>query len=589
MWYDNKAKLAFVENLLGESEKLMWQQWRTMYPEAYSALEAITDEPQNITSQVRPSFFSNLFKTLTPEQNLLLENPFTPQEIKDAIWDCGGEKAPGPDGFSFKLIKKYWDILGPDIIKYVSDFHLSPHIPRGCNSSFIILVPKFEDPLTIGDFRPISLIGCKYKIIAKILANRLAIVILSIIGEVQMAFLKGRQIADGPLLVNEIISWAKKHKKKLILFKVDLEKAFDTLNWSFLDSIMSQMSFGVKWRSWIQVCLNSAYASVLVNGSPTKEFKIERGLRQGDPLSPFLFILAIEALNVAFLEARYKNIFIGVEVGIDKVPISHLQFADDALFIGQWSLLNAKNMSRILTCFHLASGLKVNFNKSKLFGIGVHTHELNSMADSIGCQESQLPCTYLGLPIGANMSRCSNWSPLIECFNKRLSKWKCKTLSYGARLTLIKSVLGSLGTYYFSTYKAPTTIINKLESIRRNFVWGGNSEERKIAWIAWDKVIAPLAQGGLNIGSLKVLNQAMLAKWWWRFLKEENALWRKVIASIHGPHGGRTTGSISSYKSGPWYQIMKLKDDILSCGISLPSLFKRKIGNGLNTKFWLDS
>ncbi|GKD91100.1 hypothetical protein Tco_1366607, partial [Tanacetum coccineum] len=108
-------------------------------------------------------------------------------------------------------------------------------------------------------------------------------------------------------------------------------------------------------------------------------------------------------------------------------------------------------------------------------------------------------------------------------------------------------------------------------------------------WIAWDKVIAPLAQGGLNIGSLKVLNQAMLAKWWWHFLKEENALWSKVIASIHGPHGGRTTGSISSYKSSPWYQIMKLKDDLLSCGISLPSLFKRKIGNGLNTKFWLDS
>ncbi|GJW14249.1 putative RNA-directed DNA polymerase, eukaryota, reverse transcriptase zinc-binding domain protein, partial [Tanacetum coccineum] len=115
---------------------------------------------------------------------------------------------------------------------------------------------------------------------------------------------------------------AKKHKKKLLLFKVDFEKAFDTLNWSFLDSIMSQMGFGVKWRSWIQVCLNSAYASVLVNGSPTKEFKIQRGLRQGDPLSLFLFILAIEALNVAFLEARYKNIFIGVEVGRDKVPIS---------------------------------------------------------------------------------------------------------------------------------------------------------------------------------------------------------------------------------------------------------------------------
>ncbi|GJT78359.1 putative RNA-directed DNA polymerase, eukaryota, reverse transcriptase zinc-binding domain protein [Tanacetum coccineum] len=404
-----------------------------------------------------------------------------------------------------------------------------------------------------------------------------------------MAFLKGCQITDGPLLVNEILSWAKKRKKKFFLFKVDFEKAFDTLSWSFLDSIMDQMGFGAKWKTWIQVCLHSAYASVVINGSPTKEFKIEKGLRQGDPLSPFLFILAVEALNVIFLEARSKNIFIGSEIGVDKVPISHLQFADNAIFIGQWSLPNARNLSRILTCFHLASGLKVNFNKSKLFGIGVHSNEVSYVANTIGCLPSQLPCIYLGLQIGANMSRCTNWCPLIENFHKRLSKWKCKTLSYGGRLTLIKSVLGGLGTYYFSSFKVPTTIINKLESIRRNFFWGGNSDERKMAWIAWDKVIAPLDQGGLNIGSLKVFNQAMLSKWWWRFLNEENVFWRKIIISIHGDQGGLSTGSSSPYKLGPWYQIVKLKDDLLSYGITLPSLFKKKIGNGLTTKFWLDS
>ncbi|GKB29228.1 putative RNA-directed DNA polymerase [Tanacetum coccineum] len=284
----------------------------------------------------RPTFSSNLFKHLSDEHNLILENPFTHQEIKDAVWNCGSEKAPGPDGFSFKLIKKYWNLLSNDIISFVNEFHHSSHIPRGCNSSFITLAPKVEDPLIIGDYRPISLIGCQYKIIAKILANRLSLVIPSIIGEVQMAFIKGRQIIDGPLVVNEVISWAKKHKKKLLLFKVDFEKAFDTLSWSFLDSIMAQMGFGV------------------------------------------------EALNVVFLEARNKKYFIGAEIGVDKIPISHLQFADDALFIGQWSLANAKNLSSILTCFHLASGLKVNFNKSKLYGIGAHSNDLNLIASAIG-------------------------------------------------------------------------------------------------------------------------------------------------------------------------------------------------------------
>ncbi|GJZ05566.1 putative RNA-directed DNA polymerase, eukaryota, reverse transcriptase zinc-binding domain protein [Tanacetum coccineum] len=240
------------------------------------------------------------------------------------------------------------------------------------------------------------------------------------------------------------------------------------------------------------------------------------------------------------------------------------------------------------TCLvFLPASLKINFNKSKLYGIGVHTNELNSFALEIGCQHSQLPFIYFGLPVGANMSRCTHWSPLVERFRNRLSNWKCRTLSYGGRLTLIKSVLGSLRVYFFSTFKAPITIINNLERIRKNFFWGGSSEERKIAWVAWEKVIAPLDQGGLNIGSLKVFNQAMLSKWWWRFLNEENALWRKLIVSIHGHQGGLQIGS-SLYKSGPWYQIMRLKDDFLSCGITLPSLSKRKIGNGQTTRFWLD-
>nr|GEY49811.1 putative RNA-directed DNA polymerase, eukaryota, reverse transcriptase zinc-binding domain protein [Tanacetum cinerariifolium] len=190
-------------------------------------------------------------------------------------------------------------------------------------------------------------------------------------------------------------------------------------------------------------------------------------------------------------------------VRTDKTYISHLQFVDDALIMSEWSLTNAKNSSRILTYFHLASGLKVNFNKSKLFGVGVTLLEVNSIALSIGCQPSQFPCIYLGLHIGANMSRCANWSPIIDHFLKRLSRWKSKTLSFGGHLTLIKSVLNGLGVYYFSTFKAPKKIIDKLESITRNFFWGG-SLVTTIFLIPWDKALSPINQRGLGICSLKV-------------------------------------------------------------------------------------
>nr|GEV30152.1 ankyrin repeat-containing protein [Tanacetum cinerariifolium] len=196
-----------------------------------------------------------------------------------------------------------------------------------------------------------------------------------------------------------------------MFLKVDFEKAFDSLNWSFLISIMEQMGFSRKWITWISSCLKSAFASVLINSFPTKEFKVEKGLRQGDPLSPFLFIIAIEALNVALLNTC-NNTFHGVKVG--NIHVSHLQFTDDALIMGEWSWLNAMNLSRILTCFNLTSGLKTNFHKSKLYGVGVTTLEVNSLASLIGCLPPKFPCTYLGLifnwawsrPIRSSLELC---------------------------------------------------------------------------------------------------------------------------------------------------------------------------------------
>nr|GEW25818.1 hypothetical protein [Tanacetum cinerariifolium] len=203
-----------------------------------------------------------------------------------------------------------------------------------------------------------------------------------------------------------------------------------------------------------------------------------------------------------------------------------------------WSLSDAKNLSRILTCFHLASGLKVNFNKRKLFSIEVTDNEINIIAFSIGCLAFHFPCLYLGLPIGATMSISINWIPLVERFQKRLSKWKVNSLFFGGRLTLIKSVLCSLGVCYFSTFKAPKKIVNKLEGIRRRFFSGVNVDEDKFLWIAWNKVVSPQKNGGLGIVSLMESNQSLWAKWWWRFRVEENTIWCKVVRSIHGPTGG---------------------------------------------------
>ncbi|XP_071694113.1 uncharacterized protein [Rutidosis leptorrhynchoides] len=287
--------------------------------------------------------------------------------------------------------------------------------------------------MNLGDFRPISLIGSLYKIIAKLLSNRLRRVIPSLVRHEQSAFLKGRFILDGALIVNETIDFMKAKKVNGLVFKADFEKAFDSINWDFLLEVMKSMGFKEKWRKWIMACLKSASISVLVNGSPTKEFSLERGIRQGDPLSPFLFILAAEGLNIMTKAATEKGCFKGVEVGSDKILVSHLQYADDTIFIGEWSKENVCNLHKLLTCFELASGLKVNFHKSFLYGIGVNEIELHSVATIIGCKVGKFPFTYLGIPTGSKMKKLKDWEVVINKIKSRLSDWKTRTLSFGGR------------------------------------------------------------------------------------------------------------------------------------------------------------
>ena len=212
-----------------------------------------------------------------------------------------------------------------------------------------------------------------------------------------------------------------------------------------------------------------------------KKRKGKRGVRQGDPLSPFLFIIAAEGLHVALESAKEKGIFKGIQLPHRGPIISHLQYADDVTFMGSRSLESTKNLIRILRCFELSSGLTINMSKSKLYGFGVQNCELELVARSFNCSIGSLPFSYLGLPVGASMARESNWKPIIEKFQAKLSRWKASTLSFGGRLTLCKAVLSSLGSFYFSIYKAPAKVIKILERIRMRFFWGGCMESKKMA------------------------------------------------------------------------------------------------------------
>nr|GFA13599.1 RNA-directed DNA polymerase, eukaryota, reverse transcriptase zinc-binding domain protein [Tanacetum cinerariifolium] len=261
--------------------------------------------------------------------------------------------------------------------------------------------------------KPISLIGSLYKIVAKILANHLTGVLGDIVNEVQSVFITGRQILDGPFILNEVLQWCKIKKKQSLIFKVDFEKAYDLVRWDFLDDILKKIGFGEKWCKWIQSCLRSLRGSIIINGSLTKEFQLFKGLKQGDPLSPFLFILIMESLHLSFQRVVDAGIFKGIKLS-SSLSISHMFYADDAVFVGQWCDGNITTLVYVLECFYRASGLRINMSKSKIMGVFVDRKRVKCVASKHEYLILKTLFSYLGSKVGGSMSRVHTWNEMVD-------------------------------------------------------------------------------------------------------------------------------------------------------------------------------
>ncbi|GAU29920.1 hypothetical protein TSUD_148290 [Trifolium subterraneum] len=267
-----------------------------------------------------------------------------------------------------------------DIMRFIAEFHKNERLTKGLKSTFIASIPKVDSPQ----------------------------------------------------------HEARRSKKDLLLFKVDFEKAYDSVDWGYLDAVMGRMSFPTLWRKWIKECVCTATTSILVNGSPTDEFPLERGLRQGEPLSPFLFLMAAEGIHV-FMEAIVeRNLFTGYNVGeATPVSVSHLQFADDTLLMGTKSCANVRDLRAVLVLFERMSGLKVNFHKSMLVGVNITDSWLGEAASVLSCRVGKIPFLYSGLPIGGDPRRLSFWEPEYGVLGVRqlrefnfslLGKWRWRML-----------------------------------------------------------------------------------------------------------------------------------------------------------------
>ena len=361
-----------------------------------------------------------------------------------------------------------------------------------------------------------------------------------------------------------------------------MNKAYDSVNWDFLEAVLLRMGFDPNWVKMIMSCVSSVTLAVLVNGSPGKKFKPSRGLRQGDPLSPFLFLFVNDVLSKMIRKLCEENILEALQLSNGGPKISHLFFADDSIFFLKATLQNCEALSDTLEAYCCTSGQSMNLSKSTLFFSPNTRQEIVNLLSMVLNMPAVLnPGKYLGLPTIWGKSKVSALKYMTERIEEKISGWNKASLSQAGKEILIKAVASAVPTFPMSIFKFPKTTCKAINSSLANFWWGsGNSNG--IHWKKWEALGLPKEEGGLGFRCMSDFNSALLAKQGWRIISNPDALWVKILKHRYFPNCSFLEASTGSSPSWVWSSLLHGRATLI------PGLYW-KVGNGSNINIWNDS
>ncbi|XP_042488549.1 uncharacterized protein LOC122068701 [Macadamia integrifolia] len=428
-------------------------------------------------------------------------------EIKGLIWELDPESAPGLDGFPGMLHKVCWEIIYVDVCNAVRGFFNRGIIPYGINT--------------------IRLLGMLPRLIS----------------EEQGAFQKGKIIHSNISLASELSDFLFSTSRGGEMgLKIDIQKAYDTISWDFMFQVLRKFGFSENWISWVHQLLAFAKVSVLLNGGPIGYFGVERGLRQGDPLSPLLFILAEEVLcrGLHLLVADMKIQPLKGPRGV--ITPAHSLFADDIFIFANASIRYVKNLKSFLSKYQEFSGQKINLEKSKIFWGDISSQRKQAIVEELGIPLCMFPTRYLGVEIFKGRIKKESVMPIMDRVKDRLSGWKGKLLSLTGRVEL------------------------------------GEVDSMKRIVVNWDQCCKPKEEGGLGLRRLRDVNKAMLCKTAWKIKHEDSATSRFMRARFHGKKGTPKKG----------YGRSSIRPGIKSVWNFISSKERWIVGDGRSINFWND-
>jgi hypothetical protein len=458
-------------------------------------------------------------------------------------------------------------------------------MPEGMNDTVIVLIPKGNSPERLEDYRPISLCNVTYKIISKCLVNRLRPFLDGLISETQSAFVPERLITDNTVIAFECfhkIQGSKNPNDTHCAYKLDLSKAYDRVDWNFLERSLRKMGFSETWIFWVMTCVRSVRFRVRINRHDHETFSPSRGLRQGDPLSPYLFLFVGEALSCILKKENAARRITPIKVARGAPGISNLLFADDSLLFFKATREEARVVDSVLNMFQRCTGQLLSPSKcSVLFSYACPTALQSDIKAILKVTSSTFEEKYLGLPTPDGRMKNGCFQPIMKRFTKRLSVWDERFMSHGAKDTLIKSVAQALPAYVMAVFKLSGSFCDQYERLIRDFWWGDDKEHRKVHWTAWDNLTKPKGKGGLGFRDMHLFNQALLARLAWRLIQKPLSLFARVLKAKYYPNGNILDTIFSANASPVWkgveFGLELIKEGTIS-----------RIGDGRNTQITRD-
>ncbi|XP_021979685.1 uncharacterized protein LOC110875793 [Helianthus annuus] len=455
---------------------------------------------------------------------------------------------------------------------------------RELNHTILVLLPKTSSPSVVTDYRPVACCNVLYKCISKIVADRIKVGLNDIVSVNQSAFVPGRRISDNVLLTQELMhNYHCNVGPPKCAFKVDIQKAYDTVDWNFLKGILFGFGFHPTMVHWIMLCVSTTTYSVCVNGEVHGFFKGSRGLRQGDPVSPYLFTLVMEVLTAILQHTvRIDNSF-KFHNKCERQQIINLCFADDLFIFAKGEIASARCIMKALDSFTKMSGLLASVQKSTVFFSNVPSYVKSAILNIMPFKEGSLPVKYLGVPLISSRLLHKDCFLLVEKLEKRILHWRNKLLSSAGRLQLIISVLSSMHICWSSVFIFPNREIQKLEALMRNFLWSRDSAFQKgRSKVSWKTVYVPKFEGGLGIRRISDVNLALMTTHIWSILSRRQSVWVEWVHSYRLRGKSFWVCKIPSSCCWSWRKLLQLRPIVRK-------FFWSDIGNGSATSAWHDN